>query len=125
MAAEGKARKKGRFQGNMLYSGHARRQGRGTAVIGTGSSVEFVRCPQCQGQVWNDLPNTANLNRYKWTCHRCGYCVTITGCSKCKSRSWKMSRGVDPNGKGGHRPYFRYQCDGCGRVVGILIDAAP
>ena len=82
-------------------------------------TIDFVRCPKCQSQFWSDIPDSGQKGKYKWKCHRCNYLVVISKCAKCKSSDWKMVKGVDP--KGGHRPYFRYECQTCKRIIGILL----
>jgi hypothetical protein len=81
--------------------------------------INFVRCPKCQSLYWFDIPNLVVAENMKWRCFRCSYQMSFGACSKCKTRNWQMTRGIDP--KGGHRPMYRFQCRTCGRVVGIMV----
>jgi transposase-like protein len=82
--------------------------------------VEFVACPKCRSKNWNDIPNAENVDRTRYKCLRCGYVFRLGACAACKTpNAWVQTVGIDR--KGGHRPMYRYQCRGCGRLIGVLI----
>jgi uncharacterized Zn finger protein len=84
------------------------------------SEVEFVTCPKCRSRNWDDMLNKDDADRLRYRCVRCGYTMYLGQCGTCKTdRAWELVKGVDP--KGGYRPYYRYRCRGCGRVIGILM----
>lgn len=85
------------------------------------TDIEFVTCPKCRGRQWADLPDTQDKNRCRYRCCRCGHLIVLGGCSSCKtSQAWIQTKGIDP--RGGQKPFYRYECRNCHRVVGILID---
>ena len=82
--------------------------------------VEQLRCPKCQGGIWNDQFSEKRGDKYRFVCARCHFVVTIAGCKECRHPWMELVHGVEKGGP--HRPYFRFQCPGCGRVVGVQID---
>lgn len=80
---------------------------------------EVVRCPKCQGAVWNDVFSEVQPTGYRFTCRRCGFTVKISGCKAC-GHPMELAHGVDP--KGPHRPFFRFRCAHCGREVSFQGD---
>jgi hypothetical protein len=83
------------------------------------ADIKFVRCPKCQSQYWFDIPNPDKPERTHWRCFRCSYQIVLGACAGCMKKEWKMTRGIDP--KGGHRPFYRFECQGCKRVLGFLV----
>jgi hypothetical protein len=83
------------------------------------ADVTLVKCPKCQSQYWNDIPDLAKIENTKWRCARCGFTIVIGACAKCKAKKWKMTKGIDP--LGGQRPFYRILCLACRRVIGFLI----
>ena len=82
--------------------------------------IDFLTCPKCRSKNWADIPNTEDKNRSRYRCVRCGHCIVLGSCSKCKTeKAWAQIVGIEE--KGAHRPMYRYRCSGCGRVVGILL----
>ena len=86
-----------------------------------GNDVTLVRCPKCQCQTWQDIPNVTESMRTRFYCSRCRYTITIGNCSKCKTKNWLMVSGIDE--KGPHRPVYRLKCQTCGRMIGVIIDS--
>jgi len=83
------------------------------------SEAETVRCPKCQGGIWNDTYSEALKTGYRFSCVRCGFTVKVAGCRDCKA-AMELVHGVDP--RGGHRPFFRFRCGHCGREVRFQSD---
>ena len=82
--------------------------------------IDFVTCPKCLSKNWNDIPNTDDINKTKFKCIRCNYVITLGSCSKCRTeKAWIQIAGI--NEKGGQRPYYRFQCKGCKRIIGLLL----
>ena len=82
--------------------------------------VDFVKCPKCLSRNWSDIPDTNNINKTKFKCIRCNYIITLGSCSKCKTvNAWILITGI--NDKGGQKPFYRFQCKICKRIVGILL----
>ncbi len=79
----------------------------------------YLTCPKCHSSNWNDIPNTKDVNNTKFKCFRCNYAVKIQTCKRCGQSKWEMTKGIDS--KGGHRPFYRYKCLGCNRILKIKI----
>jgi len=47
--------------------------------------------------------------------------IRIEICKKCMSSSWKLIKGIDE--KGGHRPFYRFKCNSCNRIIKIKISS--
>lgn len=90
-------------------------------LFGVNMDIDFVTCPKCKSKNWNDIPNLEDRNKCKYKCSRCNYLIVLGSCSKCKTENaWIQIKGIEE--KGGHRPFYRYQCRSCNRLIGILID---
>jgi len=85
------------------------------------TEITFLRCAECQCQIWNDIPNIKNISRTRFQCMRCGKMIRLSGCSACGEReNWTLVKGIEK--KAGWRPYYRFQCNSCGRELGIRLD---
>jgi hypothetical protein len=83
--------------------------------------ISFLSCTRCQCKIWNDIPNTRDSSRTRFRCIRCGKLVRLTGCFDCGGKDcWTQVKGIEK--KSAHRPYYRFQCKICGKLLGVLID---
>ena len=80
---------------------------------------DFLRCPKCFSDNWIDIANLENRNRTRFMCFRCRYIVLLKTCKKCSKDAWSKIKGFDE--KGGYRPYYRFKCDNCGRIIKIKM----
>lgn len=81
----------------------------------------FLTCPKCYSNNWNDIPNTKDALRTRFRCNRCEYMIRVETCKKCMSSSWELVKGIDE--KGGHRPFYRFKCNSCNRIIKIKISS--
>lgn len=86
----------------------------------TTRDTSLAKCPKCQCQNWQDIPNATDQVRSSFSCSRCGYTVKLGACAGCKAKSWVLVSGIEPGGP--RRPVYRLKCGSCGRNVGFVID---
>lgn len=82
---------------------------------------DFLSCPKCHSQNWVDIPNTTDSLRTRFRCYRCDYLVRVEICKNCNNKNWELIKGIED--KGGHRPYYRFKCRSCNRVLKIKISS--
>lgn len=80
---------------------------------------EFLRCSKCFCENWTDIANLKNKNRTRFMCIRCRRMVLFHTCKVCGSSNWEKTKGFDP--KGGQRPYYRFRCNTCNRIVIVKV----
>jgi len=84
------------------------------------AEAETVRCPRCQGALWNDLFSKTSGVGYRFACIRCGAIIKVAGCTGCGTKTMQLVHGVETGGP--HRPFFRFRCSRCGREVRLQGD---
>jgi uncharacterized protein CbrC (UPF0167 family) len=82
--------------------------------------TDFVRCPECRAMIWEDLHSLMEGVDTRFRCIRCGTMIYPGKCRGCSKKKWqRLSHIVEKDGK---KPVVRFECLGCSRIIGFLLD---